>query len=717
MATTTDTAVTTDATVPTTQQAVPTLPQDSRLIGNGPSGFLTTSYTAGGGDYWTSYKDGVTTELPLGAYPDSVRSDTVVKESLYGHSYTLYDKATDAPPVVIDLAFLGTSAYLKGVAGNTLVVHVPRADGSSELHLVSKPDGTIVDRTISGLPTDVRYFSCNADSPDALTLLYTGTVNGVSGTRIARVDVTTATVVEDRPAPNAGLKTDVAMSATHLVWAEQPAADGAVALGVAKWGEPGFTRLPLGYASRLDVELMGDWITYAETGGRSASYRNPLHALTARSLTTGRTVKVLDTVLRIRSQSDDELLVQGGTIEHGEGFYRIAPGPDGTPVATFVASTGTPTALGLVSEEVPVTADFGKADSKVRFSWQFGRSGTKALVELTHTASGKRWTSQPAFLDNDRRAFVDWTGLFDNGTAAYNGTYTWKMTASPFNGIGPAVVRTGTLKVASKAAPHDYSDSGTPDLLVRDSAGRLSSYDARQMLFPRESWEEWEQTDRGGGWNVYNKLIAPGNLAGTGYADVLARDRSGNLWFFQGNAHSLAPRTWVGGGWGIYHQIAAGSDLTGDGRPDLVAADTSGALWLHKATGIPKTPFAPRTKIGSGWGIYTKVTATGNIGGGPAGDIVGRDKAGVLWLHLGKGDGTFAPRTRIGGGWNAFTDLVGIGDTDRDGRPDLIAVNGMGGTTDSMALYKGTGDWRAPFGARTTINSQIDLQANAAVVF
>ncbi|MEU7031251.1 VCBS repeat-containing protein, partial [Streptomyces sp. NPDC046275] len=62
-----------------------------------------------------------------------------------------------------------------------------------------------------------------------------------------------------------------------------------------------------------------------------------------------------------------------------------------------------------------------------------------------------------------------------------------------------------------------------------------------------------------------------------------------------------------------------------------------------------------------------------------------------------KGDGTFAPRVRIGAGWGGYSHLVGIGDADRDGRPDLYAANS--GNTDSY-LYKGTGSWSAPFGAR-----------------
>ncbi|MFJ5526042.1 FG-GAP repeat domain-containing protein [Streptomyces sp. NPDC093249] len=77
-----------------------------------------------------------------------------------------------------------------------------------------------------------------------------------------------------------------------------------------------------------------------------------------------------------------------------------------------------------------------------------------------------------------------------------------------------------------------------------------------------------------------------------------------------------------------------------------------------------------------------------------------RDKAGVLWLYLGKGDGTFAVGTRVGAGWGGFTDLVGVGDANGDGRADLIASKAGAAT-----FYAGTGNWKAPFkpGVKTNV--------------
>jgi hypothetical protein len=101
--------------------------------------------------------------------------------------------------------------------------------------------------------------------------------------------------------------------------------------------------------------------------------------------------------------------------------------------------------------------------------------------------------------------------------------------------------------------------------------------------------------------------------------------------------------------------------------------------------------------VGGGWNVYDQIEIAGDVGGASHTDVVARDRSGVLWLYLGRGDGTFAARSRIGGGWNAYGDLVGTGDADRDGKPDLFAYDK---THNRTCHYHGTGNWRAPFAAR-----------------
>nr|WP_223182795.1 MULTISPECIES: VCBS repeat-containing protein [unclassified Streptomyces] len=211
----------------------------------------------------------------------------------------------------------------------------------------------------------------------------------------------------------------------------------------------------------------------------------------------------------------------------------------------------------------------------------------------------------------------------------------------------------------------------------------------------------------GRGWGIYDRIEAAGNLGGAAHGDLLARDKAGVLWLYLGTGTGgVTERIRIGGGWGVYDRIVAGSDLTSDGRADALAVDKSGALWLYAGTGDYKRPFAARKRIGHGWGVYDDIATVGNIAGGPAGDLVARDKSGVLWQYLGKGDGTFAARTKVGGGWNTFTRVVGAGDVDGDGRPDLLGIRPGG----APALYKSTGDWKVPF--RPAEKTHADLSTN-----
>ncbi|WP_328943169.1 VCBS repeat-containing protein [Streptomyces sp. NBC_00250] len=709
---TTATVAGTAAATAAQQDAIALLP-DSAVLGNGPSGFLTRhrdSFDTGDVYRWTRYEDGVTTVLPAGKYTGSAQSDVIVK--IEGATYKLYDMATGAAPVVIDTSSLGTSAKFVQPAGSTLVMEAPRAGGGTDVHLVSKPGDTLVDRTVSGLPATaaVRWY----DRPSPGTLVIRHGASWSSTLNVALVDIATARVVEDRVLTAGNYDTKVTASATHLAWAEYDSAESAT-LQVARRGQEGTTRLPLGKGP-LSVGFLGeDWLAYAVSGGTRALSPNPLHSLTVRSLTGDRTVKLLDTVSQIHSDVDGGLLVQGGTIEHGEGLYRITPGQDGaTPTATLVASTGRPIVLELADQIVPATIDFGTRDANL--IWQFAGPADAALtVELKHTATGKKRILTTT-LNQQGRANVWWDGTFGDLRAAHNGDYTWRMTAVPRNGIGPSVERTGVLKVAGKQAPHDFTDSSSPDLVYR-SGGHLLFYDARQVFASGQVLDSTQEETLaeaiiGGGWDTYDQIVTPGNIGGTPHADLIGRDKTGVLWSYAGTgkaAEPFAPRTRVGGGWGIYKAFAGGSDVTGDGRSDLLATDTAGTLWLYKGTGSTTAPFATRVKVGGGWGVYNKLVATGNIGGGPAGDLVARDTAGVLWLYLGKGDGTFAARTRIGSGWNRYDEIVAIGDADRDGRPDLMANDSVGGGSESLSLYKGTGDWRAPFTSRAVVDTPVEL--------
>lgn len=178
------------------------------------------------------------------------------------------------------------------------------------------------------------------------------------------------------------------------------------------------------------------------------------------------------------------------------------------------------------------------------------------------------------------------------------------------------------------------------------------------MAYAAGESETSEFTTVGTGWNIYNKVISPGQLGGGTGADLIARDSAGVLWIYLGYGNGkVTSRYKVGGGWNAYNQIAGVGDLSGDGKADIVARDGSGVLWLYKGTGDYKALFTGRTKIGGGWGIYNTLLGIGDLDWDGRSDLLARDTSGKLYRYSGTGVAAapFKPRAVIGtSGWNTY---------------------------------------------------------------
>ncbi|GHF39355.1 hypothetical protein GCM10010359_47720 [Streptomyces morookaense] len=164
----------------------------------------------------------------------------------------------------------------------------------------------------------------------------------------------------------------------------------------------------------------------------------------------------------------------------------------------------------------------------------------------------------------------------------------------------------------------------------------------------------------GGGWNIYNRLLSPGDLTGSGTPSLLARDKTGDLWLYQTRPDgTLTDRVRVGPGWDIYTDIVGRGDLNGDGKTDIVAKDRDGVLWFYKGTGNINDPFESRVRIGGGWDAYDMLVSSGDVDLDGRSDLLARDHDGVLWLYKGNGNQNdpFENRIRIGGGWDQYTNL------------------------------------------------------------
>ncbi|MFF9016387.1 FG-GAP repeat domain-containing protein [Streptomyces sp. NPDC014870] len=673
------TASRTDAT----NDAAPVpFPKDARLTEAGLTGFF--SRAKGTSDQrWTRYADGSSRGLGWWNYLRSSRTtDYLVSDEQ--RLLTLKNLSTDAT-LKIRVGLEADGIMYAGSAGHA--AFTKSAKGTNlRMHRLDTEGGTV---DVTGLPADATSIYVAPGTPeDALVTFTDGTAK-----KWGLLDLATGAVdeIHDRAEGSAG--GDIAVSETHVAWTEGDNTRQPMVLLLDRATNK-VTIVPTdtGWTSDLQIGLVGGWVVYGEAGGIANTDINPLYALTAYDPKTGAKVKLLDH-LTSSAAAPDALYVRGGTLAQGEGLYKLAPGANGAaPVVTQVATTGEPTHVVIGANNIPASVDLDQNDGTASFTWQLSRTSVEVLITLRHVRTGLSREFSRSYPETPS-VTVDWKGQIGaDFTNAYNGDYTWEMTAKPLNGIGPDTSASGTFKVVRKTAPHDFDDNGSADVLNRDPSGRLWTSDT---TYYKDFGQLTAQSRRliGGGWNIYDRIEATGNLGGSAVGDLVAREKTGVLWLYQGNGRGgFATRVKVGAGWQIYDKIAAGSDLTGDGRPDLVATDKAGALWLYKGTGSATTPFSGRTKIGSGWEIYNDLVAVGDIAGGPAGDLLARDKTGVLWLYTGRGDGTFTPRTKVGAGWNTYQQLVAIGDGDRDGRPDLVASSPTG----AQYLYGGTGSWKAP---------------------
>ncbi|MFH8622582.1 FG-GAP repeat domain-containing protein [Streptomyces vietnamensis] len=349
----------------------------------------------------------------------------------------------------------------------------------------------------------------------------------------------------------------------------------------------------------------------------------------------------------------DQLVGLGDNDGDGKGDLLVRS-PDGK--VFFYGSTGTPTApfkprkeLGAgwnVYNQIIAADDVnydGKADLLARdqsgalwgydgrgngtFATRVKLAGSWIDVDQFGGAGNIPAAGKTAFLARDKAGTLFWYGGLNNG----------KITAREQQGTTGGWAG-ANLSFVSALDGGPYAD------LLETYQGHLYNRDR----------------DLGGGWQIYNLLVGPGDLSGDGKADLLARDSAGVLWLYQGNGAGtgFASRIKVGSGWGAYNRILGAGDFSGDGRADVVVRDGSGNLYLYKGTGNRTAPFAGRVRIGTGWGTYTKLVTPGDLNGDGRADLLGVTAAGDLYRYLGTGtSAAITSRVKIGYGYQTYANL------------------------------------------------------------
>ncbi|MYX38223.1 MULTISPECIES: VCBS repeat-containing protein [unclassified Streptomyces] len=301
--------------------------------------------------------------------------------------------------------------------------------------------------------------------------------------------------------------------------------------------------------------------------------------------------------------------------------------------------------------------------------------------------------------------------------------------AAPF--AGRVKVGTGWNAYNQLVGVDDQTGDGLADLLARTEDGTtyfFASTGQGTFLDP---------TGGGTGWNAVSLFLGAGGNPDFGKNELMGLDTKNNLyWYYSKNNGLLSPREFIeelwsgvnltlvssldkdgqadlpiiydgtlyngeyeiGSGWGIYNSLVGPGDLSGDGKGDLLARDKSGVLYLYRGNGTGSA-FAKRTKVGSGWGAYNKLLGAGDYTGDGRTDLLARTTGGTLYLYAGTGDASapFKSRVSIGGGWNTYSKLAAPGDINGDGKGDIVGVNSAGD------LYRYTSTGTGKFSAKVRI--------------
>ncbi|WP_282703268.1 VCBS repeat-containing protein [Streptomyces sp. CC219B] len=220
------------------------------------------------------------------------------------------------------------------------------------------------------------------------------------------------------------------------------------------------------------------------------------------------------------------------------------------------------------------------------------------------------------------------------------GAFNWKRSASGW----PA----GTVAVPFG----DMGKDRCAEMLMRMPNGELRRYAGKcgASYTPSSS-----HTSLGTGWKAYNVLTAPGDLTGDGRVDLLARKAStGDIFLFANDgAGKLKAGVKIRTAWTGYTKIVGAGDFTGDGIGDVLARDRAGTLWRYDGTGTGL--LKNRVKLAAAWGgSYNAIVGVGDITGDGKNDLVARDTAGNLYRNNGDGKGSFGARVKIASGWQGY---------------------------------------------------------------
>ncbi|MFB9163327.1 GH25 family lysozyme [Arthrobacter psychrochitiniphilus] len=182
-----------------------------------------------------------------------------------------------------------------------------------------------------------------------------------------------------------------------------------------------------------------------------------------------------------------------------------------------------------------------------------------------------------------------------------------------------------------------------------------------------------------------------------GANDLLQSREDGTLWFYPGKGNgTFGTAIRIGTGFGVYTKLTALGDFNRDGRPDFAGLRKDGSWWFYAGTGVvnsANTGYKPAVRTTATLTGFTYVTGIGDLTGDGLADVAAIKADGTLWILPGTGvvsaksSGLGAAKKIGNSGWNAYSSIVRVGDVDENGTDDFAAV-GKDGT---LWLYPGSG--------------------------
>ncbi|MFD7440021.1 FG-GAP repeat domain-containing protein [Streptomyces sp. NPDC059909] len=204
----------------------------------------------------------------------------------------------------------------------------------------------------------------------------------------------------------------------------------------------------------------------------------------------------------------------------------------------------------------------------------------------------------------------------------------------------------------------DFDGDRCNDLVVRLPGGEARLYTpvCGGLPAPDSAYRRLSQD-----WSAYDTVLSSGDQTGDGKPDLLARvAATGNVYLYAHNGTTgFLPRVKIRSAWTGYKRLIGAGDLNGDGIGDVLALDKSGELWRYNGTGTGT--LKDRVLVFKDWGeSYKEVIGAGDFNGDGRNDLVSRDTSNRLWLNAGTGTGTFTNRVQAGDAtyWKSWASLA-----------------------------------------------------------